>query len=275
MSTVGFVGAGQMGFPMVERLLAAGHEVAVHARRPELRAALTAAGARVVDSSRAAAGAPVVLVCLFSDAQLVEAAHGPDGLLAGLHPGAVLASHVTGGRATVERLARLAGERGAEFVSAPVSGTADDIRAGRLTVLLGGADDAVRTVSQPLGAYADTLIPTGGLGSALAVKLVNNLLFAAHAQAAVAAVSLGEQLDVEPELLLRALASCSGASFAANILARLPGPQAFADTAGPFLRKDVAACEAELAAAGVKSELLFDVVRRGPLDLTKGTNDPG
>ncbi|MCW2526922.1 MAG: garR 3 [Pseudonocardiales bacterium] len=268
MSEVGFVGPGQMGRPMVERLLAAGHTVSVYARRPELRAELADAGAHVVDSCREAATAPVVLACFFSDEQLQQASDGPDGLLAGLGPGAVLASHVTGSRATLHALSDAAAKVGAEVVSAPVSGIDDDIRAGRLTVLLGGDDDAVRRVGEVVRAYAGTLVPTGDLGSALAVKLVNNLLFAAHAQTAAEAVALGRELGVAPELLLRAVASCSGASYAAATLAKVPSIEYFAEVGGPFLRKDVAACVAELGASGAEAGLLLDVVRRGPLDLS-------
>src|SRR5687768_11346505 len=105
MSAVGFVGPGQLGRPMVERLLHAGHQVTVHARRPEVRQALSSAGAQVADTpGEAAAAGEVVLACLFSDAQLLEAADGPDGILAHLRPGAVLASHVTGERATIRTL---------------------------------------------------------------------------------------------------------------------------------------------------------------------------
>lgn len=269
MARIGFVGAGQMGRPMVERLLAAGHDLTVFARRAEVRAELAALDARVVETAReAAAAGDVVLACLFSDAQLVEVSAGDDGVLAGLAPGSVLASHVTGTVRTIRELAAQAAARGAFVVDAPVSGTPVEIRAGRLTVLLGGPAEAAQQVGQAVAAYADPVLTTGALGSALSVKLVNNLLFSAHVQLAAAAVDLGRQLDIEPDLLLRALGACSGASYATNLFARVGDPDTIAATAGPFLRKDVAACEQELDATGASAELLLDVVRRGPLPLT-------
>lgn len=266
MAVVGFVGPGQLGAPMVRRLLAAGHHVRVYARRPDVRDDLRAAGATVVDSGRAAAeSASVVLACLFDDAQLRAVCEGPDGVLAGLSPAAVLASHVTGRR---ETLAELAGRTAAAVVDAPVSGGADDIAAGRLTVLLGGADAAVSAVADVVAAYASPVVRTGGPGSALAVKLVNNLLFAAHVQLVAEAADVAAHLGVERELLLPALGACSGSSYAASTLARFPDLDAFAALAGPFLRKDVAAGEAQLAAAGGDAGLLGEVVRRGRLPLT-------
>lgn len=265
MSKVGFVGAGQLGMPMVRRLLGAGHEVQVFARRAELRAELTGLGAAVVDSPAAAArGRSLVIACLFSDDQLLDAALGPDGLLGGLADDAVLASHVTGGVGTVRRLAA---ETAAQIVDAPVSGTADDIEAGQLTVMLGGDDVAVRTCRGVMSAYAKEMLHAGALGSALAVKLVNNLLFAAHAQLAVEAISLGRQLGVPQETLLGALSVSSGQSYAVNTLRQVPDVAAFSAAAGPFLRKDIAACEQELASAGATADLLLDVVHRGSLSL--------
>jgi 3-hydroxyisobutyrate dehydrogenase-like beta-hydroxyacid dehydrogenase len=271
MSAVGFVGAGQMGEPMVERLLAAGHQVTVHARRPEVRERLAAAGAAVVDTPRdAAADAEIALACVFSDEQLERVADGEDGLIAGLRPGAVFASHTTGRIATLARLSQAASRRRAHVVDAPVSGTDTDIRAGRLTVLLGGEAAAVERCGLVLAAYAEPLVPTGPLGSALAVKLINNLMFAAHAQIATEAVRLGGQLGVEQALLLGAIAACSGSSRAASYVASRSTEASFAERAASYLRKDVAACEAELAASGLDAGLLGQVVRSGPLDLAPG-----
>ena len=88
-SRVGFVGAGRMGMAMVERLAAAGHDVAVYARRPQARSALAALGVAQADELPAvAARADVLLVCVFNDEQLAEVA-GPLG--DALPDGAVLA----------------------------------------------------------------------------------------------------------------------------------------------------------------------------------------
>jgi 3-hydroxyisobutyrate dehydrogenase-like beta-hydroxyacid dehydrogenase len=267
VTSVGFVGAGQLGLPMVRRLTAAGHDVRVHARRPAVRAALVDLGVTVADSPRAAAdGCPLVIACMFSDEQLLEVALGPTGLLAGLRDDGVLASHVTGARATV---IDLAAQTDAAVVDAPVSGTAADIAAGQLTVLLGGQAGAVARCREVMAAYADRLLPVGELGAALAVKLVNNLLFAAHSQLAAAAVDLAGQLGVAQDTLLSALAVSSGQSYAAATLGQLPDVDSFAAAAGPFLRKDIAACERELVSSGASADLLLDVVRRGRIDLSE------
>lgn len=268
MTAVGFLGPGRMGRPMVDRLLRAGHEVTVFARREQVRRELEQAGAHVSDTAaEAARSADVILVCVFSDAQLLEVCLGEVGLLAGLRPGAVIASHVTGRRNTVQELAAQAAERDGFVVDAPVSGGTEEIAEGRLTVMLGGDSLAVDKVDRVVAAYADPRIHTGGLGSALAVKLVNNLLFASHAQTAAAAIELGEHLGVERDALLQVLESASGRSYAASALGRIGPVAEWASVVGEFMRKDVAACEAELSAAGAEGGLLVDVVHRGPLPL--------
>jgi 3-hydroxyisobutyrate dehydrogenase-like beta-hydroxyacid dehydrogenase len=266
-STVGFLGAGQLGEPMVERLLGAGHDVVVCARREEVRRRLQAKGATIAGSvADLARDSDVLISCLFSDAQLRETGIGPDGFIANAKDGAVFVSHTTGTLSTLELL-RDGSAAPPVILDAPVSGTADDIAAGTLTVLIGGPSDAVAAVTPILAAYADPVVATGALGSALALKLINNLLFAANAQLLAAATQLAEQLGVEPSVLLSTLQVCSARSHAAEQAQRIGGMDRFAELAGPFLRKDIAACREAAAEAGVELGLLETAVREGPLAL--------
>jgi 3-hydroxyisobutyrate dehydrogenase-like beta-hydroxyacid dehydrogenase len=153
---------------MVGRLLDGGYDVVVYARREDLRRRLEAKGAAVTDSvADLARDSDILISCLFSDAQLRETGLGADGFIANAKPGAVFVSHTTGTVSTLETL-RNASTSAPVVLDAPVSGTADDIAAGTLTVLIGGPDDAVASVTPLLAAYADPVVPTGPLGSALA-----------------------------------------------------------------------------------------------------------
>ena len=260
-STVGFLGAGQLGEPMVERLLGAGHDVAVYARREEARRRLEAKGSAIADSvADLARSSDILISCLFSDPQLRETGLGADGFIANAKPGAVFVSHTTGTLSTLEAL-RDGSPAAPIILDAPVSGTADDIAAGTLTVLIGGQSDAVAAVTPVLAAYADPVVATGSSGSALALK------FAANAQLLGAATQLGTQLGVAPDVLLSTLQVCSANSHAAEHAHRIGGMDRFAELAGPFLRKDIAACREAAAEAGVELGLLGSAVREGPLAL--------
>ena len=120
-----------------------------------------------------------------------------------------------------------------------------------------------------LSAYAHPIIPTGAIGSALNIKLMNNLLFAANAQLASVAVRLGEQIGIDSSSLLAALAVCSGGSAASTYIQAIGGVEPFAEGAAPFLAKDVAASVAIADEAGIDLGLLRAVAENGPLALVR------
>lgn len=252
---------------MVRRLLGAGHDVVVFARRDEVRSRLRDAGALLADSvADLAERSDTLISCLFSDAQLHETGSGPDGFIAHARPQTVIVSHTTG---TLTTLAELANSSPAPpvILDAPVSGTADHIAGGKLTVLIGGPADAVDLVTPVLAAYANPIIATGGTGTALAIKLINNVVFAANSQLVAAAIALGEQLEVNPRALLEALSVCSGGSAAASYVQGVGGLEEFVAKAAAFLRKDVGAAVTAAEQAGADLGYLQDVITAGPLEL--------
>ena len=97
----------------------------------------------------------------------------------------------------------------------------------------------IRLVTLALAAYADPIIGTGGFGSALAIKLINNVLFCANAQLLAAAMEFGDSLGVDEDALLSALQVCGGGSQVATHAHRIGGMRTFVELAGPFLRKDI------------------------------------
>jgi 3-hydroxyisobutyrate dehydrogenase-like beta-hydroxyacid dehydrogenase len=267
---IGLVGAGRIGAAMAKRLVAAGARLTVYARRSEVRAELSAHGARTVDTiAGLGSDNELVISCLYSDAQLDTIA--PE-LAAVLAPGSILASHTTGSPATVRALALRLAPRSVEVVDAPFSGTPDHIRAGTLTVLLGGADPALSRVEQAVRSYAGTVIRTGDLGSALVLKLLNNLVFAANVQIALEVSRLVEQANVTIESALDVLKNSSGGTNALNYLATFSSSAAYADEVRPFLVKDVAVVEQVSAQLGLDLGFLDTVVRGGAMDVSAAGN---
>ena len=240
MISVGFIGVGQMGRPMVDRL-AASNDVAVtvFVRRAELADELRAAGVPVAASAaELAAGSDLLIVCMFSDAQVREALLQDPTVLAALRPGSVLVSHVTGSPGLAAEL-QAAVPAGVTVLDVPISGTSDSIRAGTLTLLVGGDAEALERVRPAFAAYSDPILHVGGLGDGQRIKLVNNLLFAVNLRVALAAARLGEALGVPPSELSPVLAECSGDSFAMRLFAKVPS-DALVAGAKPYLHKDVA-----------------------------------
>jgi 3-hydroxyisobutyrate dehydrogenase-like beta-hydroxyacid dehydrogenase len=261
-----FVGAGQIGAPMSERLLTAGHDLTVYARRAEVREHFARLGATVTDSlADAARAADVVHLALYSDDQLAEVALGDGGLVANLGPDALLVSHTTGSPATVRRIAD-AGN--GHVVDAPFSGGADDVLAGHLTVMLGGASGDVARARETVGAYADPMVDIGALGSALVAKLVNNALFAANIQLVAQAELIANDLGVDTPTLSRVIQDSSGASYVMGLVAAMGSTRTLVDVAGHYMRKDIDVVREVVDGLGVDLGVLGEVLDGGPARFT-------
>ncbi|WP_433761347.1 NAD(P)-dependent oxidoreductase [Nocardia sp. CA-135398] len=267
--TIGFVGAGRIGAAMVERLLAAGHRVRLYARRPEVRDRLAALGAEPVDRIRDIAAADVVVSCLFGDEQISTLL--PE-VVGAMGEATVLLSHTTGTPEVLHSLDRFAPSGPAAIVDATFSGTPEAVRAGKLVVFLGGTPEHVAVARRVVGCYAGTVIETGGRGSALRVKLINNLLFAAVSQLTLQGLTLGRGVGIDEGVMLEALAVSSGGSTAGRYIVDRGGSESFAATVAPFLHKDVAACAAALTDSGVDFSALLAAACGGPIDI--GDVDP-
>ena len=180
-------------------------------------------------------------------------------------PGAVLALHTTGSPATAQRLAEAGAARGVKVVDAPISGGANDIIAGRLTVMLGGDPDDVERVSSVVAAYSDAIFPIGELGSAQAVKLVNNALFAANIQLVAEAERVANELGVDTSTLATVVQRSSGASYVMGLIAFTGSTPALVEGAGHYLRKDIDVVRGVADELGVDLGILGQVVDGGPM----------
>jgi 3-hydroxyisobutyrate dehydrogenase-like beta-hydroxyacid dehydrogenase len=228
-----------MGRPMVGRLLAAGHEVAVLGRSPQAREELGAAGARpVAEASAVAEKADVVCLCVFSDEQ-VRALALDGGLAEAMPAGSVLVIHTTGSPGTARAIAAAGAAGGVGVLDSPVSGGPHDIAAGHITLLVGGSDADLERARPVLSAYGDPVLHTGPLGAGQAVKLVNNAVFAANIGLVAQAVKLGAQLGVSEEGLLAALPHGSAASMGLQVAAGRGSVATSAAMLAEFLGKDV------------------------------------
>ena len=258
---VGFVGAGRMGAPMVQRLVGAGYQVRALGRTDEKRAAVAELGATpVTEAVEVADGADVVVLCVFTDDQVDEI--GP-GLIDAMPAGSVLVLHTTGSPRTAERLAVAARARGVHVVDAPVSGGPHDIAAGRVTLWVGGSDEAVERARPALSAYGDPVLHVGPIGSGQKVKLVNNTLFAAQIGMVAEAVELGARLGLDEAALLAALPYGSGASKAMGNIARAGSASNFIAAVAEFIGKDVAVVRRTAAELGADLGRLDPLVDAG------------
>ncbi len=264
---VGIVGTGEMGRPLVHRLLGAGHRVTAYARRTQVRQELQAAGARVVDHlHHIAQGQTMVIVYVYSDQQVREILL-EDGLIDAAQAGCTFVVHTTASPTTMEAAAAAAENRGVCVVDAPGSGGPAQVADGSLTLFVGGAADRVDACRPLFEAYASRAVHFGPTGTGQRVKLLNNLLFGAQVQLAIDAARLAEGFELNGAEVARALNGCSGSSHALDLLAAMGSVETLLDAAGHFIHKDVLVARSTAAEIGVPLGS-FDEVTQAALDAT-------
>jgi len=233
---VGFIGLGSQGAPIAERMLLAGHELTVWARRPEAAQDLVGKGAKLAPSVEAlAASCDYVGVCVVDDSGVEEIC---GKLIPALRPGNMLVVHSTILPSTCENLAGRCAEAGIQFVDAPVSGGSPAASAGTLTVMCGTTAEAFQEALPVLETFGSKIVLLGLAGSAQQAKIINNSLMAANMGLAFSALSIADQIGVDRVALSDLIKHSSGRSFGFEVFARLPAPDAFAHGA-KLLLKDV------------------------------------
>ena len=221
MARVGFVGLGVMGGGIARRLLAAGHSVVGYNRTRDKAAPLVPLGLELADTPREAAEAADVVFSMVTNVAALEAVtQGPDGILAGLAPGKIYVDMTTGtpegSRALAEQVAAL----GARLLDAPVSGSVSTLEEGRLTIMVGGEEDAFAQVEPLLRDIGPTVLHIGGNGQALLMKIAINLSLHVQMVAFCEGLLLAEKDGIDREVAVEALL----ASVIASPMLKYRGP---------------------------------------------------
>ncbi|MCT9083296.1 NAD(P)-dependent oxidoreductase [Streptomyces fulvoviolaceus] len=252
---VGFIGLGSQGAPMARRIIDAGYETTLWARRPATLMPFEDTPAkRAASPADLASVSDLVCVCVVDDADVEEVITGESGVLAGLRKGGVIAVHSTVHPDTCRRLADRARTHGVALIDAPVSGGGPAAAEGRLVVMAGGEPGTVAFCRPVFSTYGDPVVHMGPLGSGQVAKLLNNVLFTANLATAAGTLALGRDLDIDPAALARVITHGSGTSFALNRINAAGGTlDRLADHAGPLLRKDVRLLTDVATTAGAKT----------------------
>jgi 3-hydroxyisobutyrate dehydrogenase-like beta-hydroxyacid dehydrogenase len=206
VAKVGFVGLGVMGGGMTKRLLAAGHDVVGYNRTREKAEWLTELGLQLEDSPRAVAEHADVVFSMVTNTKALDAiTDGPDGILAGLQAGKVYVDSTTGTPDASRALATRVAETGAVMLDAPVSGSVSTLEEGRLSIMVGGDEEAFRQVEPILLDIGPTVTRIGGNGQALLMKIAINLSLHVQMVAFSEGVLLAEKDGISREVAVDAM----------------------------------------------------------------------
>ena len=206
MTTIGVVGLGSMGGRIACRLLAQGHLVRGTNRTRAKGDALVAQGLVWRDTPRATAqGSHVVISMVTDDDALSAVTAGPDGILAGLVPGAVYIDMSTVSPHTSRALAKQVTSLGAAMLAAPVSGSVTAVEEGSLAIIAGGPVDAFERVQPILRQLGSTVTLVPDADHALLLKLAINISLAVQMLAFSEGVLLAERGGVDRTIALEAM----------------------------------------------------------------------
>jgi 3-hydroxyisobutyrate dehydrogenase len=211
-ATVGVIGAGRMGLPLIGHLVRKGFatsatDVDVSKREAvEERGATWAAGA-----AELAAASEVVLVCVGYDHELRALLHDP-ALLSAARPGSIYAVLSTVHPKTVQALAADCSKRSLHVIDATMCRGGKAADEGTLLSFVGGEEPVVERVRPVLAAFSSDIVHTGHVGSAQVAKAVNNLIMWACLVADHEGLALAQRYGVDVEKLRKALLISSAAN---------------------------------------------------------------
>lgn len=206
MPTIGFIGLGIMGKPMVRNLAKAGFPVIAYDRHPERIEAVTGDGIRAAQSvADATANSDVVITMLPDGPNVSEVITMPGGVLDSIRPGTVVIDMSSINPLVSKQMAKLIEARGAMFMDAPVSGGEPKAIDGTLAVMVGGDRQTFENVLPILQAMASMVTHTGEVGSGNVTKLANQIMVACNIVAMSEAFVLADRCGVSPDVVFGAV----------------------------------------------------------------------
>jgi 3-hydroxyisobutyrate dehydrogenase-like beta-hydroxyacid dehydrogenase len=206
MAHVGFIGLGVMGGRMAKRLLDAGHAVTGYNRTRSKAQWLLELGMQWGDTPAAVARAAEVVFSMVANTAALQAiAGGPEGVLAGLRPGAIFVDMSTVSPTVSRALAAQVAAQGAQMLDAPVSGSVTTLEQGRLSIMVGGDRAAYERALPILQAIGPKVTYVGANGLAAAMKIATNLSLAVQMLAFSEGLLLAEKSGIARETAVEVL----------------------------------------------------------------------
>ncbi len=232
METIGFVGVGKIGMPIVENLIKSGYRV-IGFRRSSLAEFEKLGGVPARSAADVGAQTDIVFSCLPSTEALDDAMQGPQGLVHSARPGQIVVE--LGSHPVPDKQRQIAPlqQKGAKFIDGEVSGTPGMVAARKGVIYLAGDADACKEAQRVISGFADSCLYFGEFGAASRVKLVNNLLVAINIAATAEAMALGLKAGVDLPLMIKAIATGSGGSTQFGIRAPWMAERRFQPVQGP------------------------------------------
>jgi 3-hydroxyisobutyrate dehydrogenase len=225
MATIGFIGLGNMGLPMAQNLIKAGHKVrGFDVSRAQQDKLAAAGGAAVGDYKSVVAGADVVITMLPSGPYVRDVYLSKDGLLAHATATTLLIDCSTIDVETARAVAEAATKKGVQMLDAPVSGGVGGAQGATLTFMVGGPAIAFHKAKPILEKMGKTVVHAGDAGNGQAAKICNNMILGVSMIAVSEAFVLAEKLGLKAQTLFDIASKSSGQCWSMTSYCPVPGP---------------------------------------------------
>jgi 3-hydroxyisobutyrate dehydrogenase-like beta-hydroxyacid dehydrogenase len=260
---IGFIGLGNMGFPMARRLIEANHRLVVFDQRKQTMDKLVALGAQAASSPKDVADlAETVMASLPSLQASLDVASGKDGVIEGKRVRRFVDLSTVGSHMAV-RIHDLLAKRNLVQLDSPVSGGVGGAEKGTLAVMVSGPRDDFEAVRGALDVIGKVFFIGEKPGSAQTMKLANNLLSATAVVATSEAVVMGVKAGLDPAVMIDVINAGSGMNTASRDKfprSILPRTFDFGFATG-LMVKDVRLCLEEAKSLGLSMEVAEAVGR--------------
>ena len=225
---IGFIGLGNMGSPMANNLLKAGHELFVFDLvQASVKKLLDQHPGKVRALSApkevAAAGLDLIITMLPAAVHVKSVYLGPDGVLANVSTQTALIDSSTIDPQTAREVAAIAAAQGNVMLDAPVSGGTGGAEAGTLTFMVGGDEAEFTCYKNIFNAMGKNIVYCGGSGNGQVAKVANNMLLGISMIGTAEAMSLGVSLGMEPKVLAGIINTSSGRCWSSDTYNPFPG----------------------------------------------------
>lgn len=262
MTTVAFIGLGNMGGPMAANLVQAGFDVSGFDPVTAAVEAAAATGVRVCPTATEAVAEAQIVITMLPNGQILKAAY--EDLLAAAPAGTLFIDCSTVDVADARAASKMAAEAGHRLgVDAPVSGGIVGAQNATLTFMVGARLEEFESAQPVLAAMGKNIIHCGDSGAGQAVKICNNMVLAISMIGVSEAFVLAESLGVDPQVFFNVASTATASCWALNTNCPVPGPVPTSPAnrdyqpgfAGALMSKDLGLAAAAIADTGTDAQM--------------------
>ncbi len=218
MTTIAFIGLGNMGGPMAENLIKAGHKLTVYDLNKDAVAKVVKAGAKKADSAISALTNAKVIISMLPNGSIVKSLFtGKKGLINHLADDVLVIDSSTIAADDARFVAQACKAKNISMVDAPVSGGTAAAIAGSLTFICGGEAQDYQKAKPILQAMGKNIFHAGASGAGQVAKICNNMLLAIHMIGTAEALNMGTRQGLDAKVLSEIMKASSGNNWSLQV----------------------------------------------------------